>query len=506
MTADATGDNARAYRFGPLDRGGWILGLGAAPCLSLAGGVVVAGTLLDRRAHPAIVITPLLVGAILAFGSWEGRAVHEWLPVALRHGARRASGGAGWRAPLPLLTGRASDQRTEPPLPPFLSGLSILDAGPATWAGSTPIGVVRDRRDRTISASVPVAGRAFSLGERAEQERLLQSWGDVLGGFCTERGPVGRVRVTEWAAPVGVGDHEEYLADHGHSRGTAQARADYEQLLASAGPGAVGHEVLVTITVELRRVKATRRAGRADDAAVDLLLEELRTLANRLDAAGLHAGPPLTPTATAVALRRRLDPATVRRLATRRASLAEATGLVSPWNAGPLATEIGWGSVRVDGSFHRTYWIAEWPRLDVGPAWLEPVLLHAGGVRTFALHYEPTPPSRSHRRIDRDSTRLAADEEQRNRGGFRIGARHRRAQAAVLEREAELVAGYHELEHAGFVTVSAHDEATLARSCAEYEQVAAQAGLELRALDGRHELGLVCALPLGRGLARRRFA
>jgi hypothetical protein len=153
---------------------------------------------------------------------------------------------------------------------------------------------------------------------------------------------------------------------------------------------------------------------------------------------------------------------------------------------------------------HRTYWIAEWPRLDVPPNWLEPVLLHAGGTRSFSLHYEPVPPSRSQRRIDRDSTRLAADEEQRSRSGFRIGARHRRAQHAVVEREAELVAGFHELEYAGFVTVSAPEVDTLDRSCAEYEQVAAQAGLELRALDGRHDLGLVCSLPLGRGLAPRR--
>jgi hypothetical protein len=137
---------------------------------------------------------------------------------------------------------------------------------------------------------------------------------------------------------------------------------------------------------------------------------------------------------------------------------------------------------------------------------MEPLLLHAGGVRTVAIHYEPVPPSRSQRRIDQDSTRLATDEEQRARSGFRIGARHRRAQAAVLEREAELVAGYAELEYSGFLTVTASDEEQLHRDCAEYEQAAAQAGLELRALDGRHDLGFVCSLPVGRGLAPRRFA
>src|SRR5690606_24008148 len=121
------------------------------------------------------------------------------------------------------------------------------------------------------------------------------------------------------------------------------------------------------------------------------------------------------------------------------------------------------------------YWVAEWPRLEVGPSWLEPLLLHPGGIRTFSIHYEPVPPTRSHRRIDRDTTRLAANEEQRNRAGFRIGARHRRAETAVLEREAELVAGYAELEFAGFLTVSASDPHELERNCAEYEQAAGQA-------------------------------
>ena len=132
--------------------------------------------------------------------------------------------------------------------------------------------------------------------------------------------------------------------------------------------------------------------------------------------------------------------------------------------------------------------------------------MHAGGIRTVAVHYEPVAPSRSQRAIDRDTVKLASDEEQRSRSGFRIGARHRRAQSDVLEREAEIVAGYGEFEYVGFVAVTARDLDELDRSCAEYEQVAAQAGMELRRLDARHDLALTCALPMGRGIAPRRFA
>ena len=137
---------------------------------------------------------------------------------------------------------------------------------------------------------------------------------------------------------------------------------------------------------------------------------------------------------------------------------------------------------------------------------MEPLLLHAGGVRTIAMVYEPVPPSRSQRQIDRDATRLASDEEQRAKRGFRIGARHRRAETAVLERESELVAGYSELEFAGFVSVAANDREQLETACAEYEQAAAQVGLELRALDGQHDAGVGACLPIGRYPTARRFA
>jgi len=53
------------------------------------------------------------------------------------------------------------------------------------------------------------------------------------------------------------------------------------------------------------------------------------------------------------------------------------------------------------------------------------------------------------------------------------------------------------------VTVTAKDIEQLERSCAEWEQVAAQAGVELRRLNGQHDLGFACTLPLGIGPSRR---
>ena len=263
----------------------------------------------------------------------------------------------------------------------------------------------------------------------------------------------------------------------------------------------------MVVTVDERRLRLRRKLDidRAV-AAEQTLMEEVRLLSARLESAGLAVDTPLSPNEVAQAWRARLDPFSAPGVRSgQRRSLLELAGLVSVANAGPLSMDAARDHVRVDGAVHAAYVIAEWPRLEVPPPWMEPLLLHAGGIRTIAVHYEPVPPSRSRRNIDKETVKLASDEEQRSRSGFRIGARHRRAQADVLEREAELVAGYAEFEFVGFVVVTARDTDSLERSCAEYEQAAAQAGLELRRLDGRHDLALACVLPMGRGLAPRRF-
>jgi hypothetical protein len=51
------------------------------------------------------------------------------------------------------------------------------------------------------------------------------------------------------------------------------------------------------------------------------------------------------------------------------------------------------------------------------------------------------------------------------------------------------------------VTVSASDSQVLDEACGRMEQVAGQAGLELRRCYGDQAMALTCTLPFGRGLA-----
>ena len=255
-------ETARTYRFAPLDRTGWLLGLTGVQCIAIAVGIFTSGLLLDAGAAAVVVLAPVVALTAFSFVTWRGRPLHEWAPTLLRYAGLTIGGQRRWTAPIPLLSGTREDGQRQPKLPPFLRGLVLLDAGAVPWAPATRhggVGVVRDRTHGTVSGSLPVQGREFSLLERAEQDRVLQLWGDALSGFCTERGHVSHVQVSEWAAPAGVSEHERFLARHIGSSRNDEAIESYRELLADAGPMSVRHDVLVTVTVDQRRVSRPAR-------------------------------------------------------------------------------------------------------------------------------------------------------------------------------------------------------------------------------------------------------
>jgi hypothetical protein len=274
--------------------------------------------------------------------------------------------------------------------------------------------------------------------------------------------------------------------------------------LATAGPVATRHEVLVTVVVSQAKVRiGARHRGDRARAVIDALLEELRLLSRRLEAAGLAVSPVLSPGELCRAVRVRLDPQCMAALDRRGRSLGDRAGLVAPADGGPSATSKTWGYWRADGSVHRSFWFREWPRFDVGPTWMSDLLLYGGSVRSVAMCYHPVSPRASQRAILRQAAKLESDADQRKRSGFRVGAHHRRASRAVEEREEELVAGFAEDEYIGIVNVSAPDLEYLEVAAAELVQISASCGVELKPLDGRHADGVAACLPLARGLAQR---
>jgi hypothetical protein len=232
------------------------------------------------------------------------------------------------------------------------------------------------------------------------------------------------------------------------------------------------------------------------------LLREVASLARRLGEAGLDVAGVLTPGALADAVRRGFEadpqghpPSGVRH------DVATGRPRASPAWPGPMGVLAEWGRVRTDDTWHTTYWIAEWPRTDVAADFLGPLLLASDVRRSVSVVMEPVNPLRAARRIEQARTADIADAELRRRGGFLATARRRREEDILAQREGELADGHASFRFSGYVTVSAPEIDLLEEACGRVEQVAGQAGLELRRCYGDQAVALTCTLPFGRGLA-----
>jgi hypothetical protein len=481
----------RLYRFDPADGSGIFLGLGGVQCALLGAGLLSGVGALTAGLPLVGAATPVLLATAASFARVGGYVAWEWLPLGAGWLWMRLRRGRRWYQRLALVTVDGSERPA--PLPPCLAGLSLVEI---PWRGRQGIGAVHDTERHTLTAAVRVAGPQFVVESRADQERLLTGWGDVLNQFAVERGGVSHLTWSDLVAPSGLEEHRAWTRAQ-RAEAEPHLRAAYGELLEDVSGTAVAHEVLVSVTVARDRL-ARHRAG-ADDPLAALgrsLVSSLDALLRGLRTASLDGSDPLSSSDLQRLLRRRIDPhaATPRQAGGR---LVERLGLVTAASSGPVGLEIDWRHVRVDGAWHRTYHVACWPRLAVPPSWMEPFLSAGGITRAMTVTLAPVPAHQSRRRIERDLVKLESDAVTKEQKGRRIDARHRRATQSLLDREQELVAGYAEIGYAGLVTVTARNLDELEEHAEIVEQLAREAGMELRCLDGRQDLAWAAALPLG---------
>ena len=499
------GERYRAtYRFGALERRG-LVGASRPGRVVLLGVACLVAVFLFRRAPTAggLGVAMLLVGGA-CLATWvpvAGRTVDEWAPVVVGWLAARALGATRFRSAVPRagttldLTSGRRDAPLE--LPPPLDRVKLIGL---PLADDRELGVFADRRDGTYTVVAVVRVRSFGLLAAADQERRLERWGRILASLARDGSPVRRLQVTERTLPHDEDQLAQWLASRADESfpPDAPARRSYETLLGTAADVTQDHDVLVALQVDPRRARTTSwgDAPRTrDDVGCQLALRELRALAERLEAADAGVVGLLSTLQCAHAVRLAYEPHL-------RGDYSRLR-LTSAHQLGPTAADVLWDHYRSDGTVHRTYWIAQWPRLSVGPAFLAPLLLSATAVRAFSVVVEPVSPARARSAVEAAVTSDEADEQLRRERGFRTTARRRKQQAATRQREAELADGHEELRFAGFLTVSARNDAELERSCQEVTDAAQQAYLDLQPMWGQQDLGFVCgALPLCHGLGR----
>jgi len=485
----------RGYTLDPVDSGGLLLGLGALQLAVLGAGGAAAlylGAAVGGGAGVAVAVTTLVGASILACWSIDRRPLVAWVIVAGAWLARRAGGVRAGLAPVVGHTAalpwppswpdpppapspgrrRGTPRSWPPPAPSPDRRRGTAPAGIAVMAapcgsGEAPMGIVRDRRFGTWAAVLAVTGGSFTLLDGDDQRRRLGTWGALLAGLSRPASPVARIQWLQRVSPAAVGVLDDLAGPPPGMAGPAAV--DYGLLLADAAAHARSQDTLVIVAVRSRR-------GGSDPATV--LRREIRLVQGQLGNADLAPGPPLDLAALTAAVR-------------------SSPGGGGPW---PLATHETWSALRVDGAWHATFWIAEWPRVEVGPDFLTPLLL-AGSRRVVSMTMAPVPVARAIREVESARTASLADDELRRRAGFLATARRLRQSEGVARREGELADGHAEYRFSGYVTVSGDDRATLEESCAEIESAAQAAHLDLRRLWGRQAEAFTWTQPLARGLA-----
>lgn len=496
--------SSRRYRFGPLEqrgvvgplRMGQVTVLGAAALLALA-------SLYAFRSWLGMGVALLALGAAGAviYLPFEGRTLDEWAPIALRWGLRSKERRLGYRSGAPGSGVRIAAEGEilfTSSLPEELSGLRMLEVP----YGSDCVGVLHDRAAGTYTAALAVRAGAFGLLDGAEQERKLDAWGSVLASMARDGSPVRRLQWIEQTLPARGDELASYLQGERDRAVPLDSGlvASYIELVESAAPVTQEHEVLVVLQISERRAaREMRRLGGGLEAACELLLREAENLAERLSIAEVTVFGLLRPRRYAAVIRDAFDP--YGRQSRARSGLGdpEREG-VDPALMGPIATEESWSEYRTDSTHHTTFWISAWPRTDVGPAFLTPLLMQTNAPRAVSVVIEPIPHSTAIRKAEAAQTAEVAEEMQRERQGFLTSAQIRRRQQAAARREEELADGHAEMRFMGCLRVWEHSALTLQRAAPEVQHAAALARLELQPFYGEQAAAFAFTLPLCRGL------
>ena len=491
------------YTFGPLERRALLMGLRGQQAAVFAVTVMLVLTAMWTAPAPAnVALAFLLVGAasVVCFVPVGGRTVEQWTPIALRWAFQRATGRHRFRSTAPTRGHTSGGEAVDVELPASLHGVSILSA---PVAGDAHIGVIHDRRADTYTALMAVQGTAFALLESSDKQRLLAGWDDVLRSLGGELSPIHRLQWIERTVPDDGDALGRDLRDRIAMPTSDPSVRSYLEVLDDAGPVSTQHEVFLAVTTTPRRAgRLMRQHGRDKNAAAcAVLVDQLRLIEQRLLRADLRVlSGGLTPRMVGRALRLAVDPVARAGMSRRALHHPDRAG-VDPANAWPLSTEESWRTYRTDSAVHATFWIAEWPRSDVGADFLAPLLLFTSAARTVSVTMEPVGAGKAIREVEHARTTELAEQQLRESRGFLTSYRKSREQESINRRAAELQEGYADFRFSGYVTVTAASEEELDTACADVNHAAQQSGLELRRMAGEQEVAFTYGLPLGRGLA-----
>lgn len=474
-----------AVTFPHRSRRGLLLGLTAPQLLACAvSGLLLLAVVIARGIPGALELLPLWgVFALVVLVRHRGRSLADWTPVVVRYAVRRLHGQLLWLA-------RPSER-------PAREGLLHLPGTAASLRVVTApgggYGAVHNPHAGTLTAVVRVSARAYALLDPATQRTNVAGWGRALAALARTN-HVAKIQVLERTVPDSGDALRRYWAEQGDREAPLAGRI-YEELIASAGPAAAPHEMYVALALDQ---KAARRlisqAGGGLTGCFGVLNQLMSTFEHAARGAGLTLGGWLGATEIAAFVRTAYDPKALPAL-----DAWSSTGRpeADPAAAGPVVVVEKSDHIATDSAVHATYWIENWPRVEVSAGFLHQLLFSAGVRRTLSLSYEPKGLDAALRDVRRKKASVLADASERARRGQVESEADVIEYADIRVRERQLIAGHADVALTGLLTVSADTEAELRAACAVVETTAVGAQLDLRPLTWQQaEAFTAAALPL----------
>jgi hypothetical protein len=473
MNAPASGPTTR---FGRLEARGILLGLSGPQLALVSVAAVIAVAAVYSTGMAGLLASAPVWVVLVAVGTARtaGRPVLAWLPLLASWGVRRATGTTSAAA-----TTRGVHPRGVLVVPGLAARFELVDCEPLGGA------LLLDRRAGTATGVLAISGDGFVLDDASGQEVKVAAWGRALAALCQQPSVV-RAQILTRTRPSSAAAARDWWRTHCNAaRGAGTLLDAVARMLEDGFVEPRAHEMLLALAVRVPRGRRQWRAPELSHAASTLS----SLAAVHVGASSSHGW--LGTDQLIRALRAGLDPYPAAR---REGVPVGGAGLVE-------GVRESWGSLAVGTAVHATYWVSEWPRVEVHASFLQPLLLGEVGERTLSLIAEPLGTARALRDIRRAKIEHAADAAQRARIG-QIENEATRAEVADLERrEAELVAGHGDLRFTGLVTVTARSEDELEQRCAAMETAAAQAVCEVTRLVGQQGVAhTAAALPLARGV------
>ena len=352
---------------------------------------------------------------------------------------------------------------------------------------------VYNARGRLAAVTVKVGSRAWALRDKGTQEAAYDGfveWLSSLENLPGVRETTIRIRVDR-ASSNELRDYLVVRQNEHDPQVTAELREQYWALTQAASKRSMGFTNYITIAFDTAALNsAIRDAGKGLTGLATVLKERVAGIETSMEHARLTPAGWLTSDELDELNALSADPVAA---ATRR---EQDSGIVSAPSP-VMGIDEGWDALRVDESWHQTFWVAEWPRTDVRTGFLEPLLYAGDATRVITLQVRPVATHKALAQLNRAQSDMETAATIRMKLSSRIPLTHLREEEDLAVREHDLVDGFGDVQYRGFVTISAESKDALAKARTDIEQASHPARLVLASMSGQQAAGFVtAALPV----------